>query len=192
MPQVPEADWSSVVSRILAGDPAAEEILYKTLSTGARFFLQRRLGTQDVEDRVHDLYLTVLGTIRRGELQHPERLMGFVRTLLYRQLSSEIVRQARRREGEMEVDTAAELPAQDTTPEDRAIAAQKLELMTRLLRDMNDRDFEVLTRFYIREQSPEQICREMAITQVQFQLLKSRAKARLAESMRRKLGSAGA
>ena len=51
MPQ-PEADWADVVSRIERGDPAGEEILYRSLATGARFFLQRRLGLQDVS--VHE------------------------------------------------------------------------------------------------------------------------------------------
>jgi RNA polymerase sigma-70 factor, ECF subfamily len=187
MSQQSEVDWAVIVSRIRQGDPGGEEILYQTLAGGARFFLQRRLGTQDVEDRVHDLFLTVVGTIRRGELQHPERLMGFVRTLLYRQLSQEIDRSARRRETGADFDTAAEIPAPGTTPEERAIASEKSALMAKMLRELSDRDFEVLSRFYIREQPPQQICLEMGMTQVQFQLLKSRAKARLAELMRRKL-----
>ena len=85
MPQEPEVDWKNVVNLIQRGDPAGEETLYQTLLRGARRFLQRRLGTQDVDDRVHDVFLIVVGTIRRGELQHPERLMAFVRTVLYRQ-----------------------------------------------------------------------------------------------------------
>jgi RNA polymerase sigma-70 factor (ECF subfamily) len=189
MPQ-PEADWADVVSRIERGDRTGEEVLYRSLATGARFFLQRRLGLQDVEDRVHDVFLAVVGSIRRGELQHPERLMGFVRTVLHRQLSLNITRNIRRRETETEFDTAAQLPTPETTPEERAIAAEKAELMAKVLRELSDRDFEVLTRFYIREQPPAQICAEMGITQVQFQLLKSRAKARLADLVRRKLGRA--
>jgi RNA polymerase sigma-70 factor (ECF subfamily) len=187
MSQSSEVDWAGVVSRIQQGDPGGEEILYRTLAGGARFFLQRRLGTQDVEDRVHDLFLTVLDTIRRGELQYPERLMGFVRTLLYRQSSQEIDRSVRRRQSEADFDTAAEIPASGTTPEEHVIAAEKSALMAKVLRELSDRDFEVLSRFYIREQPPQRICLEMGMTQVQFQLLKSRAKARLAELMRRKL-----
>ena len=182
-----EVDWADVVRRIQEGDAAAEEFLYSTLSGGARFFLQRRLGAQDVEDLLHDLFLTVTGAIRRGELEHPERLMGFVRTLLYRQLSGAIGRTVRRRDTSADFETAAELPSPGSTPEDRAIATQKAALMGRVLREMSERDFQVLSRFYLREQTPEQICRDMGITQVQFQLLKSRAKARLADLMRRKL-----
>jgi RNA polymerase sigma-70 factor, ECF subfamily len=181
-----EVDWAGVVGRIQQRDPDAEEVLYRTLAGGARFFLQRKLGTQDVDDRVHDLFLTVVSTIRRGELEHPERLMGFVRTLLFRQLT------VRRREAAAGFDTVAEMPSPATTPEERAIAAEKSLLMTKVLREMSDRDFEVLSRFYIREQTPRQICEEMGMTQVQFQLLKSRAKGRLTDLMRRKLSRASA
>lgn len=176
----PEVDWADVVARIRQGDSAAEELFYRTLSGGARFFLQRRLGTQDVEDRVHDIFLIVTGAIRRGDIEQPERLMGFVRTVLFRQLNGP-------RRQDADFDTTAELPSPGTTPEERAIAEEKTALMTKVLRELSDRDFAVLSRFYLREQTPSQICEEMGLTQVQFQLLKSRAKARLTDLMRRKL-----
>jgi RNA polymerase sigma factor (sigma-70 family) len=187
MPQEPEVNWTNVVSLIQRGDPAGEETLYQTLLRGARRFLQRRLGTQDVDDRVHDVFLIVAGTIRRGEVQHPEHLMAFVRTVLYRQLNLAIGDVIRGRDSSGGIEEAAHLTAAQPTPEQRAIAGQKVTLMKDMLREMGDRDFEVLSRFYLREQPPEQICAEMELTQVQFQLLKSRAKARLADRMRRKL-----
>lgn len=185
-----DIDWADVVARIQRGDPGGEEILYRSLSTGARYFLQRRLGMQDVEDRVHDLFLAIVSAIRRGEIRQPERLMGFVRTLLHRQLASEIGRSIKRRATDANLDTAAEAPSTASTPEERAIADQKSELMKKVLRELTDRDFEVLTRFYIREQTPSTICAEMGLTQVQFQLLKSRAKARFYELVQRRLEGA--
>jgi RNA polymerase sigma factor (sigma-70 family) len=183
----PEVDWAAVVSLVEQGDPAGEEILYRNLATGARYFLQRRLGVQDVEDRVHDLFLTIVETIRRGDIREPERLMGFVRTVLNRQLSAEIGRNVKRRATDADLDTVAEAVSTASTPEERAIASQKVEIMKRVLRELSDRDFEVLTRFYIREQTPAQICAEMRLTQVQFQLLKSRAKTRFSDLMQRTL-----
>jgi RNA polymerase sigma-70 factor (ECF subfamily) len=188
MAQQPAVDWQSVVISIERGDPAGEEILYKALVGGARLFLQRRLGSQDVEDLVHDMFITIVGTIRRGQIEHPERLMGFVRTVLHRQLSRGIRISIRSREVGAEIDDLAETRAAGFSPEEQAIAGQKIELMKQVLRDMSDRDFEILSRFYLREQSPERICRDMGLTRVQFQLLKSRAKARITDLMRRKLG----
>ena len=184
--QGPDPDWNQVVAAIQRGDPAGEEILYRTLVNGARLFLIRRLGTQDVDDQVHDIFLVVIQAIRRGEIEHPERLMGFVRTVLYRSLGSETRRGIRQRLAAGETDPA-DLSSGSASPEEQAIDRQKLALMKKLMREMSESDFEVLSRFYLREQSPKRVCEDMGLTQVQFQLLKSRAKARLVDLVRRKV-----
>ena len=67
------------------------------------------------------------------------------------------------------------------------MSRQKVEVMLEVLREMSPRDREVLTRFYLREQSQEQICRDMRLTDTQFRLLKSRAKARFGEIGKKKI-----
>jgi RNA polymerase sigma-70 factor, ECF subfamily len=183
----PGPDWKAVVEQIRAGEPPGEEELYRNLATGARLFLQRRLGTQDVEDLVHDLFVIVVETIRRGDLREPERLMGFVRTVLHRQMSLGISRMIHKRETSINLDSAADLTAAEPTPEQRTATHQKAAIMKQVLRKMSARDREVLTRFYLREESTERIRREMSLTETQFNLLKSRAKARLTELVQRRL-----
>ena len=180
-------DWKVVVEQIRLGDAAGEEELYRNFASGARLFLQRRLGTQDVEDRVHDLFVIVVETIRRGDLREPERLMGFVRTVLNRQLSLGISRMIHKRETSMELESATNLTTGEPNPEQRAAGQQKVAIMRQALRKMSARDREVLTRFYLHEESPERIQTQMGLTPTQFNLLKSRAKARLTELVRRKL-----
>ena len=175
------------MEQIRAGEPGGELLLYRTLVSGARLFLQRRLGTQDVEDRVHDLFVVIVETIRRGNLREPERLMGFVRTVLNRALSAEISRIIRTRESSVSIEAATNLTAADPSPEQHAETQQKVALMKRVLRKMSKREFEVLTRFYLREQPPERIRSEMGLTETQFHLLKSRAKARLTRLIQRKM-----
>lgn len=187
MPGQVRTDWTLVVEQIRAGDPAGQEALYRNLAAGARQFLRRRLGTDDVEDRVHDLFLVVVETIRRGELREPERLMGFVRTVLYRQLSLEFSRITRARRSAVTLESAGDLTSFGPSPEQQVAGGEQIQIMKEILKTLSERDFEVLTRFYLHEQSSEQICREMRLTQTQFDLLKSRAKARLTVSARRKL-----
>jgi len=183
----PEVDWKTTVQQIRDGDPAGEEVLYRKLASGARMFLRRKLRTEDVDDRVHDLFVIVVETIRRGELREPERLMGFVRTVLNRQLSLEIARIVRSRRTSTDLESAAGVVAAAASPEEEALANQKVELMKDMLRKMSDRDFEILTRFYLREQPAERIRTEMGLTATQFDLLKARAKGRLMQCIRRKL-----
>jgi len=187
MPEKPQVDWKVVVDQIRQGDPAGEEALYQNLVGGARLFLQRRLGTADIDDKVHDLFLTIVDAIRRGEIREPERLMGFVRTVLYRQLNLEVSRLIRSRETTSGIEAADRLSGSGPTPEQQTLAHEKIALMKQVLREMSDRDFEVLARSYLREQPAERICLEMGLTPTQFQLLKSRAKARLADLMQSKL-----
>jgi DNA-directed RNA polymerase specialized sigma subunit len=63
--------------------------------------------------------------------------------------------------------------------------------MEQVLRSMSARDREILTRFYLQEQTQEQICAEMNLTETQFRLLKSRAKARFGELGKRRLQKRG-
>ena len=91
------------------------------------------------------------------------------------------------RENSIHLDSAADLTAADPTPEEHACPCQKIELMKKALKEMSHREFDILTRFYLREQPPERICKEMRLTLTQFNLLKSRAKAKLTDLVRRKL-----
>lgn len=64
---------------------------------------------------------------------------------------------------------------------------QRSELVLSILRKMASRDREILTRFYLEEQPLEQICEDMSLTDTQFRLLKSRAKARFADLGKKRL-----
>jgi RNA polymerase sigma-70 factor (ECF subfamily) len=181
-------DWKAVVEQIRAGDSAGQATLYDALGSGARLFLKRRLpSAEDVEDLVHNVFVIVIDTIRRGELREPERLMGFVSTVLNRQLSAEIGRLVQSRKMASDLDDGVILPASDPTPEEAAITGQNIMLMKQLLGNLSARDLEILTRYYLHEQPEEQIRREMALTATQFNLIKSRAKARFANLVHRRL-----
>jgi RNA polymerase sigma-70 factor, ECF subfamily len=178
-------EWAAIVDRIKAGDPDAAAFLYHDLESGARFFLRRHLNNAaDVDDKLHDLFLIIVEAIRSGELREPSRLMGFVRTILYRQLNLEISLIIRKRETSADVTSLNFLPAMEPTPEDAAASQQKIGIMRQVLGEMRQKDREILTRFYLEEQSPERIQREMGLSKRQFDLLKTRAKARLEEAVR--------
>ena len=180
-----EPCWAEVVQRIRSGDAAAMEELYRVFTKGVRFFLCRQLGPQDLDDRVHEVFLMVTQSICRGDVREPERLMGYVRTVVRRHVAAHIQEaiQARRNVGE---DGHLPLPDRARDPEHAAIERQNEELALRLLRSIGSRDREVLVRFYLKEQTAEEICRVMNLTETQFRLIKSRAKARFGELGKRR------
>lgn len=182
-----EVDWTQLVERIQRNESEALEELYRLFSRGIRFYFCRQLGRQELEDKVHDTFLIVVQTIQRGELREPSRLMGFVRTIVRRQVAAFIEKTTTRRREELDVDSGVRLAAPQMTPEQEVIDRQNSGIMEEILRESSRRDREILTRFYLLEQEPEQICLEMGINQTQFRLLKSRAKARFAENGRKKI-----
>jgi RNA polymerase sigma-70 factor (ECF subfamily) len=188
MADKPQIDWHRVVEEIRGGNPAGEEALYRELHSGARLFLCRRLGTNDVDDSVHDVFLIVVQAIRSGALREPERLMGFVRTVLYRQLHLSVSRIVGARETTSPMESASRLSNRDPTPEQLVLDREKIQTINKVMRKMKKKDVEILTRYYIRGQESERVCREMALTHDQFTQLKSRAKARLAGLIQRDKG----
>jgi RNA polymerase sigma-70 factor, ECF subfamily len=181
------ADCGLLVDRIRSGDPRGMEELYRLFAQGVRFYLCRQLGPQDLDDRVHDTFVIVVQAIRRGELREPERLLGFVRTVVRRQVSSHIEEVVLARRDCPASEPGVALRDLGMNPEASAIEQQNDTIVERILGGISRRDREILTRFYLLEQTQEQICQEMDLSVNQFRLLKSRAKARFSELGRRRL-----
>lgn len=174
-------DWQELVELIRAGDPAGMEQLYAVFSRGVRFYLCRQLGPQELEDKVHDTFLIVLQAIQRGELREPQRLLGFVRTIVRRQVAAYIDHIVHVRKVQADVECGLYVTDQRSNPEADAISRQEVDIMVQVLHGISSRDREILTRFYLLGHDQGQICREMRLTDNQFRLLKSRAKARFGE-----------
>lgn len=184
-------EWGSLVEQIKAGEDAGMEQLYKLFSKGIRYYLCRQLGPQELEDKVHDTFLIVVNAIKRGDLREPERLMGFVRTVVRRQVAAYIETAVHTRRDQTDLESGVSVVDRTHNPEQKAIIREKAALMKSSLEALCDRDRDILVRFYLLEQPQEQICSEMALSETQFRLLKSRAKAKFGEIGRKKLASNG-
>ena len=135
-------------------------------------------GPRDLDDRLHDLFILIVHAIRRGDIREPERFMGFVRVVAQRQGWAHIRQVVGKRTEESSLESEWDINAAGNCPEQAAITRQREELARRILAELSDRDREVLIRFYLKEQPHKRICLEMNLTETQFRLLKSRAKAR--------------
>jgi RNA polymerase sigma factor (sigma-70 family) len=185
-------EWTSLVARIQRGEEDALSHLYQVFGRGIRFYMYRHLGSQDLDDRVHDAFLVVVNAIKKGDLREPARLMGFVRTVVRRHVATRIDEIVQTRREQVTIDHGMVISDRTHTPEEQAIVDQKVALMLEVLQSMSSRDREILTRFYLREESQEQICREMKLSETQYRLLKSRAKGRFGELGRRSLAGRAA
>jgi RNA polymerase sigma factor (sigma-70 family) len=183
----PQPCWADLVSRIRQNDPEGMEELYRVFSRGVRFYLCRQLGPQDLDDRVHDTFLIVAQAIQRGELREPHRLMGYVRTIVRRQVAAQIEDNILSRKQAYDLDWGLAVQDIASNPEQSAIRRENQQIALKVLKSISPRDREILIRFYLWEQPAERICAEMGLTDTQFRLLKSRAKARFGQLGKRKV-----
>jgi RNA polymerase sigma-70 factor (ECF subfamily) len=189
-------DWALLVQQIQQGDDRGSEKLYAIFNRGIRWNLARSIHPQDIDDRLHETFLIVVNAIRRGDLRESERLMGFVRTIARRQVAAYIedaVGDRRRLESHSarHADHAAEgfYPDSRPDPEHQFRNSERQALMMEALHALSPRDRDLLVRFYLHEQPEKQIREAMGLTETQFRLLKSRAKARFGEIGKKKLAT---
>jgi RNA polymerase sigma factor (sigma-70 family) len=179
--------WAELVEKIRRNESDGLEELYRVFSKGVRFYLCRQLGPQDLDDRVHDTFIIVAQAIQRGELREPDRLMGYVRTIVRRQVAAQIEENVINRRQQFDLDWGLAVHDGGSNPEQAAIRQENQQIAVKVLTNIVPRDREILIRFYLSEQSADQICSEMGLTDTQFRLLKSRAKARFGQLGKRKV-----
>lgn len=172
-------DAAGLVERIRLGERNSIETLCTLVRTQGRYQLARKVSRDFREDKFHDAVVTVLTAIRNGSLHRPERLSSFVYTITRRSVTAQIRANIRERRCTSLNDTAS-VPSQSISPEAEAARAQKQQQIVTVLATLCPRDRELLTRFYLDEQLPDQICAEMQLTPTQFRLYKSRALSRCA------------
>jgi RNA polymerase sigma factor (sigma-70 family) len=114
-----------------------------------------------------------------------------VSTIVRRQVAAYIDQAIQTRRDQADIECGVAVVDGKSDPEQQAIARQKKELMKSVLESLSKRDRDILVRFYLNEESQEKICEEMSLTETQFRLLKSRAKARFGEIGKKRLTSNG-
>lgn len=176
-----DVDWTDLLRRVQDHEVAAVDELYTLISRGILFLLRRRLPIEESKDRLHEVFLILIDAIQGGRIDDPRAFPGYAVTVAKRQAWSQI----RVRSGpECSCDEAMmERVFADGKDDPYRIlaAAEQHTLLNRALGLLHPRQREVLRRFYVFEESKEEICASMDLTDTQFRLLKSRAKARFGE-----------
>ena len=176
-----DVDWTDLLRRVQDREIAAADELYTLISRGILFLLRRRLPIEESKDRLHEVFLILIDAIQSGRIDDPRAFPGYAVTIAKRQAWSQI----RMRSGpECSCDEGVmERVFADGKDDPYKIlaAAEQHTLLNRALGLLHPRQREVLRRFYLFEESKEEICASMNLTETQFRLLKSRAKARFGE-----------
>lgn len=185
----PPLDLNELVQRVQIGDAGGMLDLYEYIVHGLRPYLARQLRPQDYRDKIHSIFVDVVVAIQQGQLRDPERLMGFARTIARRKVSCYIDAAASDRRQHVEIGSLFGLACSAATPEQQMVSREQKELVQLTLTRLSGREAEILSRFYLKEQTEMEIRSEMDLTHTQYRLLKWRSKARFEQLSRKQLAS---
>jgi RNA polymerase sigma-70 factor, ECF subfamily len=172
----------NLVARIQAGDRRAEERVVELYGRGVAILLDRHTnGRPEAQDLFQDTFRLVLEKLRKGELREPAALPGFV-VQIARSLAIEHYRKAARRKTETDSEAGAEAVAPHASPLGELLDRENASLVRRVLEELaNERDREILLRFYIAEEDKDRIAADYDLTSLQFNRVLHRARQRYKE-----------
>lgn len=173
---------SELVSRIRAGDQQAEVELVECYSSVVISIIRREVGdTALTDDLYQESFCIILEKIRRGEVREAEKLSGFVCGVARNQVIKHFQRAARQR-NLAEAEDADSIPHPAPNQLEQLLQREKADIVRQILKEMtNERDIEVLFRFYLAEHDKKQICADLGLTGMQFNLVLHRARERYRE-----------
>jgi len=170
--------FAEMVDNIRHGHPEGLDQLYRLfrILSGS---LRRQIGFRDFEDRFHDMFLLVVEAIREGKLRDPGALPGYICGVARLSVCAKMGVRVRHQRilGSFRYWLRARCGHE--TLEEQLEHKQRIKIMRDLLSTLSQLEREILTRFYLHEQTKDEICRDLRLTDTQFRLAKSRAKQRL-------------
>ncbi len=184
-PEGPE----ELVARVRAGDPRAEERIVEIYGRGVAIILDRHTnGRPEAEDLFQDTFRLGLEKLRRGELREPAKLPGFLAQIA-RSLAIEHYRKLARRKTDADSDAVLDAVASTESPLGGLLARESSALVRRVLHELaNERDRQILLRFYIAEEDKDRISADYGLSSLQFNRVLHRARQRYKELLTERLG----
>jgi RNA polymerase sigma-70 factor, ECF subfamily len=183
-----DADQASaaadLVRRIRAGDRRAEGELVERFSRGLSLMLRRLTADPALAEDVHqETFRLVVEKARGGEIHHPERFAGFLRSTARNLLIADRRKEARYTglgEGDEAFDRLR--PAEPEPQLQAVMREEEAKLVRTLLAELRfDRDRELLLRFYLSDDGKEAICADLGVDPQRFNRVLFRARQRLRE-----------
>ena len=156
---------------------------------GVAIILDRHTnGRPEAEDLFQDTFRLGLEKLRRGELREPAKLPGFLAQIA-RSLAIEHYRKIIRRKTDADSDAILEAVAPSEGPLGNLLARENAMLVRRILQELaNERDRQILLRFYIAEEDKDRISADYGLSSLQFNRVLHRARQRYKELMVERLG----
>jgi RNA polymerase sigma-70 factor (ECF subfamily) len=165
------------VQALAARDEDAENYLVAYFSRPVQSKLRARLRSPElIQDAYQETFLRVLGYFRSGKtLDNPASLPGFVHTVCHN-IALELLRGHTRHDQMPE--HIAEPVDSGLNPEDQMVTEERKRLVRQLLKEMPDKDRELLRRVFLEEEDKDSVCAEFRVGRDYLRVLLHRARVR--------------
>ena len=172
-----------LVHRIVSGDPAAEAELVRRFSRALTFLLKRLTRDETAaEDLYQETFRLVIEKVRGGELRDAERLPGFVSSMARNLFLGSVRRSGRRQKWHGDAETTETAPDPAPGQLTKLLAQERAAAVRQVLAELkNDRDREILSRYYIADEKKEDICSDLELSDLHFNRVLFRARQRYKE-----------
>lgn len=183
---------AELVARILAGAPEAETELVRRYGRPVAIVLDRHTGGRaEAEDLFQDTFRLALEKLRAGQLREPAKLPGFLGHLA-RNLAIEHYRKTARRRTDGDDDAVSAVVSDRPGPLGQLLDHERAVLARRVVGELaNERDREILMRFYLAEEDKDAIAADLGLTGLQFNRVLHRARERYRELYLERLAALG-
>jgi RNA polymerase sigma-70 factor (ECF subfamily) len=174
-----DADY---VRRLGDGDSATEDHFARYFGDLIRIKATVRLRSPQLADDVRqETLLRVLRSVRKGSIEHPERLGAFVSTVC-----NHVMLESFRRDRRLSQlpDEADEISSGEASAEADLIQTQRKDLVKRALSELEPKDRELLKRVFLDEHDKDAVCKEFKVSRDYLRVLLHRARGRLRSSLK--------
>jgi RNA polymerase sigma-70 factor (ECF subfamily) len=180
------SDLRALVEQIRAGNPSAENEFVMRYARGVKVIVSRGLSDRSaIDDLSQETLTTTLQKIRAGALRDPERVSGFVAAVA-RNLVIEHGRRLASRAAAVGYGALFHHDTCGSDPLDALLVAEQAALVRHVLEELSqERDRQILSRFYLADETKDQICAALHVTQAHFTRVLFRARERYRDLYRK-------
>ncbi len=167
------------VRRLADGDPFVEQHFYNYFGELLYIKLRGRVRSpQLIEDVRQETFLRVLKSVRGKGIEHPERLGPYVCAVC-----NNVLLESFRAEGRFtEMDEASSVVEDPRAGADETlVTAERKEHVRAVLRDLPEKDAELLRAVFLEEQDKDEVCRRFDVDRNYLRVLLHRARLRFKE-----------
>lgn len=177
---------ADLVSRVRGGDRKAEAEMVERYNRGLRFLLRRKArDPQQSEDYLQETWAIALEKIRADGIADPGRLAGYLCGIANNLVHSDFRRERRQRTS-VNTEIVNVVADDEPSPMRMASRAEVCNHVRALLDELSqERDREILNRFYVKEEDKASICQRLGVDSTHFNRVLFRARQRFRDVVMR-------